>query len=171
MFWDINYIIIDTYTPEKWLVIEKKIICWYILVTASWHSHGNAIGTLILNPHFQMSWTHLPSTNQQSLSSIEDKANHTLDTKFKIFTYIQRAAKFWQNRRGWQRDHMFLHILAYMLLNLLFDAKSQFKLTQLHLIQCLISSIELSDSRLHGTPAEPGRPLPYDFDGLECAYL
>jgi hypothetical protein len=46
----------------------------------------------------------------------------------------------------------------------------RFKLSQPHLIQRLINSIGLSDSRLHDTPAEPRLKLTKDSDGLERAY-
>jgi hypothetical protein len=50
------------------------------------------------------------------------------------------------------------------------DTKPQFKLSQPHLIQCIIASIGLKDSRLHDTPAEPGKPLTKDYDGPDRAY-
>jgi hypothetical protein len=50
------------------------------------------------------------------------------------------------------------------------EEQPQFKLSQPHLTQRVINSIGLSDSRLHDTPAEPGKPLTKDFDGLERAY-
>ncbi len=34
----------------------------------------------------------------------------------------------------------------------------------------MIDSIDLKDSRLHDTPAEPEKPLTKDYDRLECAY-
>jgi hypothetical protein len=50
------------------------------------------------------------------------------------------------------------------------DAQPQFKLSQPHPIQWVMASIGLKDSRLHDTPAEPGKPLTKDHDGPECAY-
>jgi hypothetical protein len=50
------------------------------------------------------------------------------------------------------------------------DGIPQFKLSKPHLIQRVISSLGLSDSRLHDTPAEPGLQLSKDSDGLDCIY-
>ncbi len=38
------------------------------------------------------------------------------------------------------------------------------------LIPRVINSIGLKDSRLHDTPAEPGKPLTKDVDGPHCMY-
>jgi hypothetical protein len=50
------------------------------------------------------------------------------------------------------------------------DEQPQFKLSQPHLIERVIASIGLKDSRLHDTPAKPGKPLTRDHDGPERAY-
>jgi len=50
------------------------------------------------------------------------------------------------------------------------DGIPQFKLSQPHLMQRVISSLGLSYSRLHDTPAEPGFQLSKDSDGLDRIY-
>jgi len=50
------------------------------------------------------------------------------------------------------------------------DGKQMFKLLQPHLIQHIINSVGLKDSRLHDTPAEPGKPLTKDADGTHRVY-
>jgi hypothetical protein len=46
----------------------------------------------------------------------------------------------------------------------------QFKLSQPHLIQCIINFLKLADTRLHDTPAESGKPLTRDTDGQPQTY-
>ncbi len=50
------------------------------------------------------------------------------------------------------------------------DGRTQFKLTQPHLIQRIIDFVNLSDSRLHDTPAEPAKPLTKDIEGEHRVY-
>jgi hypothetical protein len=50
------------------------------------------------------------------------------------------------------------------------NGQPQFKLTQPHLIQRIIDFVKLIDSRLHDTPAEPGKPLTRDIEGEHRLY-
>jgi hypothetical protein len=44
------------------------------------------------------------------------------------------------------------------------DGSKQFKLSQSHLIQQIIKAVNLTDSRLHDTPAKPVKPLGKDSE-------
>jgi hypothetical protein len=50
------------------------------------------------------------------------------------------------------------------------DGQRQFKMSQPHLIQRIIKAVSLKDSRLHDTPAEPGKPLGKDTEGEQRFY-
>jgi len=50
------------------------------------------------------------------------------------------------------------------------DGRTQFKLTQPHLVQRTVDFVKLSDSRLHDTPAESGKPLTRDSEGEHRVY-
>jgi hypothetical protein len=50
------------------------------------------------------------------------------------------------------------------------NGRQQFKQSQPHLIQRIIQGVNLTDSRLHDAPAEPGKPLSKDSDGKWRTY-
>jgi hypothetical protein len=50
------------------------------------------------------------------------------------------------------------------------DGCPQFKLSHPHLISCIIDFLRLAASRLHDTPAEPGKALTRDTDGQPRSY-
>jgi hypothetical protein len=50
------------------------------------------------------------------------------------------------------------------------DGRQQFKLSQPHLVQQIIKAVNLTDSRLHDTPAEPGKALGKDLEGEHRFY-
>jgi hypothetical protein len=50
------------------------------------------------------------------------------------------------------------------------DGRTQFKLSQPHLVQRIVDLVKLSDSHLHDTPAEPGKPFTRDSEGEHRVY-
>ncbi len=65
------------------------------------------------------------------------------------------------------------HVAAYLGIDVAssqVDGSQQFKLSQPHLIQRIVKAVNLTNSHLHDTPAEPGKPLGKDLEGEHRSY-